>query len=212
MERQIFFEEEFGGVPASDTTFSRLYTAWRTGDPTAQEQIIQLVWRDLHRLARSLLRQEPNAKTLQPTLLTSEVCQRLLATPTFTWQNRQHFFTLAGQVMRRLLVDHARSVQARKRLTWPDLVPLAEAESVALVPDLDLLALDEALVRLAEIAPRASQVVEMRFFLGQTEKEIAEVLHVSLITVKRDWEFARFWLHQQLTTPPAPGPNESQSD
>ena len=113
MLRQNFYEEGFGCVPASDTTFSRLYTAWRAGDPAAQEQIIHLVWRDLHRLARSLLRQEPNAKTLQPTLLTSEVCQRLLATPTFTWQNRQHFFTLAGQVMRRLLVDHARSVQAR---------------------------------------------------------------------------------------------------
>lgn len=191
-------------MPASDTTFSRLYAAWRQGDTTAQEQIIRLVWRDLHRMARGLLRHEPNAKTLQPTLLTSEVCQRLLAAPTFTWQNRQHFFTLASQVMRRLLVDHARSVQARKRLTWPDLVSLDEAESVLLVPDFDLLALDEALTRLAIIAPRASQVVELRFFFGQTEKDIAEVLHVSLITVKRDWEFARFWLHQQLTTPPAP--------
>ena len=154
-------------------------------------------------MARGLLRHEPNAKTLQPTLLTSEVCQRLLAAPTFTWQNRQHFFTLASQVMRRLLVDHARSVQARKRLTWPDLVPLEEAESVPLVPDFDLLALDEALTRLAVIAPRASQVVELRFFFGQTEKDIAEVLHVSLVTVKRDWEFARFWLHQQLTNPVA---------
>lgn len=212
MLRQNFYEEGLGCVPASDTTFSRLYTAWRAGDPAAQEQIIHLVWRDLHRLARSLLRQEPNAKTLQPTLLTSEVCQRLLATPTFTWQNRQHFFALAGQVMRRLLVDHARSVQARKRLTWPDLVPLEEAETVLLLPDLDLLALDEALARLAVLAPRASQVVEMRFFMGHTEQEIAAVLHVSLITVKRDWEFARFWLHQQLTTPPAPDPDAARSD
>lgn len=191
-------------MPASDTTFSRLYTAWRQGEADAQEQIIQLVWRDLHRLARNLLRHEPNAKTLQPTLLTSEVCQRLLNTPEFTWQNRQHFFVLAGQVMRHLLVDHARATHARKRLTYPDLIPLDELGDIAVAPNLTVLALHEALAQLALFDLRASRVVELRFFLGLTEKEIAQVLDVSLITVKRDWEAARLWLYQQLTHPASP--------
>lgn len=185
-------------MPTSDTTFSRLYTAWRNGEAAAQEQIIQLVWRDLHRLARSLLRQEQQAKTLQPTLLTSEVCQRLLNTPEFTWQNRQHFFVLASQVMRHLLVDHARAAHARKRLTYPDLLPLEEAGDMAIALNLDLLALHEALAQLATLDLRASRVVELRFFFGLTEKEIAQVLEVSLITVKRDWEAARLWLYRQL--------------
>lgn len=183
---------------ASDTTFSRLYTAWRNGEAAAQEQIIQLVWRDLHRLARTLLRQEQQAKTLQPTLLTSEVCQRLLNTPAFTWQNRQHFFVLASQVMRHLLVDHARAAHARKRLTYPDLLPLEEVGEIAVTANLDLLALHEALAQLAQLDLRASRVVELRFFFGLTEKEIAQVLEVSLITVKRDWEAARLWLLQRL--------------
>ncbi|MFN0124550.1 MAG: ECF-type sigma factor [Blastocatellia bacterium] len=190
-------------MPASDTTFSRLYAAWRKGEAAAQEQIIQLVWRDLHRLARNLLRHEQQAHTLQPTLLTSEVCQRLLQTPDFTWQNRQHFFALAAHVMRQLLVNHARATQARKRLRYPDLIPLDEAGELPVAPNLDVLALHEALAQFAALDQRASQVVELRFFFGLTEKEIAQVLDVSLITVKRDWEVARLWLYRQLT-PPSP--------
>ncbi len=186
-------------MTASDTTFSQLYAAWRNGEVAAQEQIIQLVWRDLHRLARYFLHQEAQAKTLQPTLLTSEVCQRLLKTADFNWQNRQHFFALAGQVMRHLLVDHARATHARKRLAHPDLLPLeAAANDLIAGHNLDVIALHEALEQLAQLDLRASRVVELRFFFGLTENEIAQVLEVSLVTVKRDWEAARLWLYGRL--------------
>lgn len=180
------------------TTFSRLYLQWRDGDAEAQDKLIRLVWRDLHRVARRLLQQERDAGTLQPTLLANETCLRLLETSEADWQNRQHFMLVAARQMRLLLIDHARHVLAQKRLRYPNLIPLDESIEIIFDANIDLLALNEALERFEELDPRASRVVELRFFFGATEKEIAEVLGVSLITVKRDWKTARLWLYEML--------------
>ena len=185
-------------MPNSHTTFSRIYGEWRSGYAEAQDKLIRLVYRDLRRMARRLLQQEGNAGSLQSTLLVNDTCLRLLGEPLTDWENRQHFLLVAARLMRLLLIDHARRVKAQKRLTYPDLLSLDEAGEVIYRTDTDLLALNEALERFEKIDPRASQVVELRFFFGATEKEIAAALGISLITVKREWKTAQVWLYEQL--------------
>jgi RNA polymerase sigma-70 factor (ECF subfamily) len=168
---------------------------WRQGNAAAGERFLGLVYDELRRLATRYLRQERRGHTLQPTALVHELYLRLFASEPITWQNRAHVFAVAAHTLRRILVDHARAEQSAKR-GGPQLkVTLTGVQQeLSSQQDHDLLIVNEALDRLAQLAPRAAQVVELRFFGGLEEKEVAEVLDVAPITVKRDWRFARAWL------------------
>ena len=183
----------------SPTTFSQLIQAWRNGDEAAGDQLVQLVYRDLHRLAQRYLQHEQHPQSLQPTALISELFVRLLESKELEMQDRTHFFALAAQVMRRILIDRARSGRAEKRPPAHARLPLEEAAQVAFWGrEVDLLALDEALERLEKIFPRAAQVVVLCYFAGFTQHDAALLMGISLVTVKREWDFARTWLYDQL--------------
>ena len=163
---------------------------WSNGDKEAQDQLFRAVYNELHRQATRYLRQEHAGVSLQTTDLIHEAYLRLIDQQHVDWQNRLHFFGIAAQVMRRILVDHARSRQAAKRGGSDIRLPLEEAMVVVPGQDLDFVALDVALNKLAEIDPQQSQVVELRFFSGLSVEETAKVLDVSERTVKRDWNVA----------------------
>ncbi|HEX5227464.1 MAG TPA: ECF-type sigma factor [Bryobacteraceae bacterium] len=172
---------------------------WREGDEQAGRRLIEVVYRELKRLAALNLRREVNAITLQPTALVNELCLRILSGPPLSCENRLHFLHLASRQMRRLMVDHARRKKGLKRGGPQPQLALDEARDFAAVLLDDRVAnLNDALVRLEKIDARPAAVVEMRFFGGLTEEEIAGVLGISTATVKRDWEFARSWLLAQL--------------
>ena len=182
-------------TPGVDVT--RLLVDWRSGDERALEELMPLVVNDLRLLARGCFASERREHTLQPTALVNEVYMRLVDARRVQWRNRAHFFGIAGRLMRQVLVDHARSHRAQKRgggmvHSTIDLDLLPERRAV------DLLALDDALETFAGMDPVGSQVVEMRYFAGLTQEEIAEVLGVSLATVKRKWSSARAWLYREL--------------
>jgi len=177
-----------------------LLLRWSDGDRTALDQLLPLVYDELRRLARSFLRRHPQQSLLQPTVLVHEAYMKLVNQQQGNWKNRAQFFGLAAKVMRDLLVDHARQAQAAKRGGGEYLVSLAEADRKGQQKNFDLLALDEALQRLAALDERHSQVVEMKFFAGLTIEEIAEALNVSHATVERDWSLARAWLHSELSS------------
>ena len=160
--------------------------------------IFPLVYDELRRLARSHLRRHPQQSILQPTVLVHEAYLKLVNQQQVNWQNRAQFFGLAAKVMRDLLVDHARQAQAIKRGGGNYSVSLNEADRIGKQTDLDLVALDDALQRLATMEPRHSQVVELKFFAGLTIEETAEALGVSQATVERDWNLARAWLYGEL--------------
>lgn len=183
--------------PPSEVT--ALLRDWSRGDPLALERLIPLVFEDLRRIAANMFLRENDGHTLQPTALVNEVYIRLTDQRQVQWQNREQFFAVASLLMRRILVDHAKRRQAAKRGSGVANVPLDEALAIAGMKDLDLVALDEALSRLAEIDPRQSRVVEMRFFVGLDQDEIAEVLGISVTTVKREWKTARLWLFRELS-------------
>ena len=175
-----------------------LLEAGNRGDAAASEQLLGLVHGELHRMATNLFRRERNNHTLQPTALISELYLRLFADEEIQFQNRSHFFALAASTMRRILVDYARAVRADRRggdwsRTTMTLSGMAEQVSLD-----QLLVIDQALDRLRKDEPRCAQVVEMRFFSGLQENEIAEALGLAEITVKRDWKFARAWLLAEL--------------
>jgi RNA polymerase sigma factor (TIGR02999 family) len=172
---------------------------WRQGHAGARDQLLAVVYDELHALASRYLRSERRDHTLQPTALVNELYLRVFtkAEP-ITWQNRAHFFAVAAETLRRILVDHARAHQAEKRGGAQIMLSLTAAQGWAEDRAEDFVALDEALDRLARLEPRSAQVVELRFFGGLQENEIAEVLGVSPITVKRDWKVARAWLLSQL--------------
>lgn len=153
---------------------------------------------DLRALARCELDHERSNHTLPPTALVNEAYLRLQGPEPLPWQNRVHFLGAAARAMRRVLIDHARARHRRKRAGGIAAVPLSEVELAAPAPDLDLLALDEALQRLARLDQRMVQVVELRFFAGLTVAEIARVLGVSTGTVGSDWKIARLWLHREI--------------
>jgi RNA polymerase sigma-70 factor (ECF subfamily) len=181
---------------AGDVT--QLLADVQNGQPDAGPRLIPLVYEELRRLARRQMRRERPDHTLQATALVHEAYFRLVNQPERTWQNRTHFVRIAAQVMRRMLIDYARARRTVKREGGLQRVPLEEPMLVAEEQSDELLALNEALERLAQFDPRQSRVVELRFFGGLTVEETAEALGMSPKTVKRDWSVARAWLHREV--------------
>lgn len=177
---------------------TELLIAWSNGDPTALDRLMPLAYDELHRLARRYMRREPADHTLQTSALVNEAYLRLVDQRRVQWQNRAHFFAISAQLMRRILVSMARARHANKRGNDARPVPLDEALVISRERAAELVALDDALVELARLDPRRSQVVELRYFGGLSVKETAEVLKLSEETVMRDWNRARAWLHVQL--------------
>lgn len=172
---------------------------WNGGDAQAPERLMPLVYDEMRRLARTFLSRERNSHTLQPTALVNEAYLRLVDQTRVNWQNRAHFYAIASSMMRRVLIDHARAHGTEKRggaaihLSLEDVqVPLEQRAA-------SFIALDDALKKLEEMDERKCRVVEMRFFGGLSDGEIAEVLSVTTRTVQRDWKKARLWLYRQLT-------------
>lgn len=185
-----------GRTISSDVT--RLLDQWRsTGDDRAMDQLIPLVYDELRGLAAARLRGERNDHTLQPTALVHEAYARLVQADV-GYQNRTHFFAVAAQMMRRILVDHARRIQSAKRGGGAVAITLQEDLAGAAGPRSDVLALDEALTRLAEREPRKAQVVELHFFGGLTYAETASALEISEATVDRDLRMAKAWLAAEM--------------
>ena len=170
----------------------------QNGRPDAARHLMPLVYEELRRLAHGQMRRERSDHTLQATALVHEAYFRLVNQPERTWQNRTHFIRIAAQVMRRMLIDYARARRTAKREGGLQRVALEEPLLVAEEQSDQLLALNEALERLAEFDPRQSRVVELRFFGGLTVVETAEALGMSAKTVKRDWNVARAWLHREV--------------
>ena len=171
---------------------------WSRGNRQAADSLIALVYDELRRIAANYLRRERSEHTLQPTALVNEAYLKLIDISNVSWQDRAHFFAVASNVMRQILVDHARARQTEKRGGDAQTIALDEAISFARQPEIDLLALDDALARLAGLDERQARIVEMRFFGGLSIEETAEVIGASPRTVKRDWAFAKAWLHKQL--------------
>jgi RNA polymerase sigma factor (TIGR02999 family) len=186
--------------PSAEVT--RLLKEWSNGQEQALERLVPQIHRELRKLAASYLRKERPDHTLQPTALVNEAFLKLIDQRAVRWQNRAHFFGIAAQAMRRILVDHARARAAGKRGDGVRNVPLEEAAMVANALDHKLLALDEALTRLAAIDPQQSRVVELRFFGGLTMEETAEVMRISPATVGREWRMAKAWLFAEIGSMP----------
>ena len=189
---------------------SLLLRAWSGGDQTALDKLTPIVYRELHRLAGRCMSRERPGNSLQTTALVNEAYLRLVDYKRMRWQNRAHFFAVSAQLMRRILVEHARRHNLKRGGGAPH-VSLEEAAIVGGGQDADLVALDDAMNGLARIDPRKVQVVEMRFFGGLSVEETAEVLKISTVTVKRDWRAARAWLYRELTgaSTDAPGTMET---
>ena len=177
---------------------SELLRAWGDGDAAALDDLMPLVERELRRRARHYMAQERRGHTLQVTALVNETFIRLTGAQHVRWQDRTHFFSMAARLMRRVLVDHARNRGYQKRGGAVERLPLEEGMALTPAPDVDILALDRALEGLEAIDPRKCQVVDMRFFAGMTNEEIANALGVSIDTVKRDWRMAKLWLLREL--------------
>jgi RNA polymerase sigma-70 factor, ECF subfamily len=177
---------------------STLLRAWSGGEQSALEKLTPIVYDELHRLARRHMKGERPGHSLQTTALVNEAYTRLVDYKRMQWQDRAHFFAVSAQVMRRILVDHARRHNL-KRGGAVQHVSIDEAALVGGDEDTDLVALDDAMNALARLDPRKVQVVEMRFFGGLSVEETAEVLKISTVTVKRDWRAARTWLYRELT-------------
>jgi len=179
---------------------TELLLAWRQGDDGALDQLIPRVYSELHRIAEHAFRTERTDHTLQCTALVHEAFLRLIDQQRVEWKNRAHFFGIASRVMRRILVDHARARGAAKR-GYGHRLELEDAFLATAAREVDLLALDHALENLGEIDPRQARIVELRYFGGLTIEETAHVVDVSVATVKREWKFARAWLHRKLELP-----------
>ena len=176
----------------------------KRGQKDAEERLIPLVYAELRRMAGAYLHRESPAHSLQPTALVHEAYLRLNDIKEIDWQSRSHFFAVAATIMRRILVDHARASHARKRGDGWDAVSLNEAILPSAEKAPEILALDEALDRLARLDPRQAKIVELRFFAGMNEEEIGEALGISSRTVKRDWRVAKAWLFKELSCTPIP--------
>lgn len=183
----------------SKVELTQLLRAWGEGDGGALERLTPVVENELHRLAHRYMSREKPGHTLQTTALVNEVYLRLVDVHQVTWQDRAHFFAISAKMMRRILTDFARARLYQKR--GGEAVQVSWDEALAISPgrDVDLVALDAALVDLAALDPRKSQVVELRFFTGLNVEETAEALKISPETVKRDWKFAKSWLHRALS-------------
>jgi len=183
--------------PASQN-ITRLLLAWGAGDKAALDELMPLVYAELRKLARNYMRHQRSDHTLQTTALVNEAYLRLIDSSRVNWQNRTHFFAISAQLMRRILVDFARARNSLKRGGEVQKIELDEALVIPLEQKTDLVALDEALKELAELNPRQSQVVELRYFGGLSEEEIAEHLEISVRTVRRDWSIARARLFRRM--------------
>lgn len=177
---------------------TQLLAAWSDGDQKARERLIPLVYGELRRLAHRYLRRERPDHTLQPTALVHETYFKLVNQTEVRWQNRAHFIGLAAQLMRRILVEHARRLHADKRAGASQKVTLDEYLGLSAGQDINLMALDDAVTALADLDPQQSRIVELRFFGGLTVDETAEVLGVSPRTVDREWRMAKAWFQSEL--------------
>jgi RNA polymerase sigma factor (TIGR02999 family) len=186
-----------GGTPVQHEV-SGLLRAWSAGDQTALDQLTPIVYDELRRLARHYLKRERSDHSLQATALVNEAYLRLVDYKRMRWENRAHFFAVSAQLMRRILVDHARR-RNHKRGAAVEHVELEETAVIAPDRAENMVALDEALQALAHIDPRKARVVELRFFGGLSVDETAEVIKVSAVTVMRDWSTARAWLHREMS-------------
>jgi RNA polymerase sigma-70 factor (ECF subfamily) len=188
-------------TPVVPGQVTELLSQYRAGRREALDQLVPVVYGELRAIAARYLRGEWAGHTLQPTALVHEAYMRLVDQREVEWQNRAHFFGVAAQIMRRLLVDHARGRNRRKRGGGLLMVPLEENDVAGPAPDegLDLVALDDALERLTALSPQQARIVELRYFGGLSIEETAEVLGVSTMTVKRGWAMARAWLHRELS-------------
>ena len=176
---------------------TRLLLAWRNGEERALDDLMPLVHHELKRIARNFMRRQRAGNTLQTTALVNEAFMRLVDSDKVNWQDRSHFFAISAQLMRRVLVDAARRRNSEKR--GGDQVRVTLADDVKSVDEqADVIAIDEALDRLAQMNARQSRIVELRYFAGLTEDEIAETLDISTRTVRRDWNLARAWLYREL--------------
>jgi len=192
-----------GGVPDNSGLVSthhvtQLLQAWGAGDEKALEQLMPLVYNELHRLAQRYMASEQTGHPLQTTALVHEVYLRLVGIQNLDWQNRSHFYALCARLMRRILIDFARSQNYQKRGGQIAHIELEESATVSTMVGAELLAVDEALNQLASVDTRKSEVVELKFFGGLTVDEIAATLKVSPETVMRDWKLAKAWLLREL--------------
>ena len=185
--------------PASPSQVTQLLLRWSEGDVAAREALIPLVYDELRRVAQQCLASQRRDHTLQSTALVHEAYMRLVGRTSVHWENRVHFLAVAAQLMRRILVDHARKQHAAKR--GGNQVTLRLDEAVALLKkrDLDVVALDDALNELAELDQRQSHIVELRFFGGLSIEDTSHLLNISPATVKREWATARTWLYEQMS-------------
>jgi RNA polymerase sigma factor (TIGR02999 family) len=206
--RKIAVELPYSGSPlVSDTptreSVTQLLIEWQEGDPNVIDRLMPLVYAELRTIAARYLARESPGHTLQSTALVHEAYLRLIDQRRVRWQNRAHFFGIAAQMMRRIMVDHARRAHRDKRGGTTPTLSLDAAIAISEPPaDLDLIALDDALTALAVIDPRGARIVELRFFSGLTIEETAEVLGVSAGTIKREWSTARAWLYRELNRKP----------
>jgi len=182
----------------SSNNVSQLLIAWSQGDEAALEQLTPLVYDELHRLARRYMRRESPGHTLQTSALVNEAYLRLIDQRNVSWQNRSHFFGIASQLMRRILVDHARSHARQKRGGHAQRLSLDATAIVSKEGVVDLVAIDEALSELAQFDSQKSRIVEMKFFGGLTNDEVAACLNVSSRTIEREWRKAKAWLKAAL--------------
>lgn len=184
----------------SSQSVTQLLSAWRAGDKEALDQLMPLVHGELHRVAKRLMSHERQGHTWQTTELVNEAYLRLVGQQELDWQSRAHFFAIAAQVMRHLLVDHARARQRLKHGEGAQRISLDEVAVIAPERSAQLLALDDALDRLAQLDERKSRIVVLRYFGGLTAEEVAEALGIAAITVKREWAKAKLWLYRELQT------------
>ncbi len=182
----------------SQPDVTELLLEWRQGDSRALERLTPIVYGELRRIAHRYMQNEREGHTLQTTALVNEAYVRLVGHERIEWQNRAHFFGVMAQVMRHVLIDHARSRSSAKREGLSRHVPLEDSAAMTETRAAELVALDEALNELAELDPRKSRVVELRYFGGLSLEETANVLEISVMTVRRDWRAAKAWLYKKV--------------
>jgi RNA polymerase sigma factor (TIGR02999 family) len=177
---------------------TQLLQAWNNGDSSALENLVPHVYKELHRIARWYMAGERRSHTLQASALIHEAYIRLVDWKNVQWINRCHFFSVGAQMMRKILIDHARARRSQKRGGVAEQVTLNTEVLIGSAKSLDLVSLDDALRRLQEFDPRKSQIVELRIFGGLTNEEVAEAMDIAVITVRRDWKLALAWLRREL--------------
>jgi RNA polymerase sigma-70 factor, ECF subfamily len=190
------------GVTEPPSVISGYLRAWGDGNLDARDSLLPLVYRELRRRASAYLQSERRDHTLQPTALVHEAYLKLAGQDGMAWQNRAHFFAVAAQIMRRILVDHAREQRSAKRPGSALRVAFDDRFGAERPLDCEILLLDQALQELARLDPRQGQIVEYRYFAGMSEQEVADLLSISRATVTREWRAARAWLYRRMTRRP----------